>query len=363
MLRYTFQRLFIAIPILWVMASVIFLFSRILPGTFGEQQLLQTDAEFYSKASKQERDASYQQLLERTNQQLPVFYVSLAPISVNPDHNYSYLIPDLEWHGTKNQYHLWASDVLQGSLGESFVKAQPVNSLIYEAAGNTIWVLGISITLTVALAILLGTGLMLGKGGKLRRIILPSLVIVDSIPFFVLALLLLLLFANPDTLQLFPAFGLGYTSAAEQHWWASLLSEFPYLVLPILCLTLSYLPYLTNQVYSSLAGTMQADFIKTARAKGLSSYKVVTNHALRNALLPVITTLSDMLPTLVAGTVVIEVIFAIPGIGRLLVTSVLARDFPVIVGIVVVIALAKMLSNVVADICYSIADPRIRYTK
>ncbi|MEJ8755739.1 ABC transporter permease [Pontibacter sp. H259] len=360
MLRYLFKRLLLAIPVLWVMVSVIFILSRILPGTFGEQILL-ADEGFYGNGAKQERALAYQQLLERTNQQLPVFYVGLTPLSEsNTSQNYSYLLPQFTWHGAQNQYHLWVSALLTGSLGESFASARPVNAMIGEAAANTFWILSISMVLTMLLALVLGTSMVLGKGIRLRRIILPALIVLDSFPFFVLCLLMLLLFANPDMLQLFPAFGLGFLAPGHESGFLQTLQQFPYFVLPILCLVLANLPYLTNQFYTSLAGTMQAEYIRTAHAKGLTPFQVVTHHALRNALLPVITILSDMIPALVAGAVVIEVIFAIPGIGRLLVTSVLARDFPVIVGIVVVIALVKMLSHVVADICYALVDPRIK---
>ncbi|HEY4651658.1 MAG TPA: ABC transporter permease, partial [Pontibacter sp.] len=357
---HTLKRLLYTIPVVWLMLSAIFILSSLLPGRFGEEQLLQTEIGFYGRSSQSERTAAYQQLQERTQQHLPLFYVSLEPLSVEQMHRYTFLLPSLNWHGTQNQYHRWLSGLLRGSMGESYATARPVTALIREAAAATSWILLMSMTVTVLLALWAGKSLVHGLGRKRRKFLLAALVILDSLPLFVLALLLLLLLANPDTMQLFPVFGLGYTSSYGQSTWQALLSTFPYLVLPALCLVLTNLPYLTNQFYSSLKGTMQADYIKTARAKGLSPTSVITKHALRNALLPVITILSDMLPAMVAGTVVIETIFAIPGVGRLLVSSVLARDFPVIVGIVVVIALVKMVSHVVADVAYSLADPRIR---
>jgi peptide/nickel transport system permease protein len=360
MLRHLFRRLLYAIPVLWLMVSTIFLLSRILPGTFGEQ-LFADDSGFYSKGSQQQKTIAYEQLLQRTNQQLPLFYVGFATIKAAETHTgYSYLLPDLNWNGTDNQYHIWAAEVLTGSLGESFASTRPVTEVITEAAGNTILILLFSMLITIALALIAGIGMVLWQGSKWPQLLLSFLIVLDSIPLFVLCLLLLLLLASPDALQLFPVFGLGYSSVANQSSITWLLNQLPYMALPILCMVLANLPYLTNQFYSSLAGTMQADYIKTARAKGLRSYKVITRHALRNALLPVITVLSDMLPALVAGTGIIEIIFAIPGIGRLLVNSVLARDFPVIVGIVVVIAVFKMISHALADVLYTLADPRIR---
>src|SRR5687768_13423551 len=105
MLRHLFRHLLYAIPVLWVMVSIIFLLSRILPGTFGEQ-LFADDAGFYSKGSQQQKTAAYEQLLKRTNQQLPLFYIAFATITeTQANTGYSYLIPDLNWNGTNNQYH------------------------------------------------------------------------------------------------------------------------------------------------------------------------------------------------------------------------------------------------------------------
>ncbi|WP_162426953.1 ABC transporter permease [Pontibacter pudoricolor] len=360
MLRHLFRRLLYAIPVLWVMVSAIFLLSRILPGAFGEQ-LFTDDSGFYSKGSQQQKTIAYEQLLKRTKQQLPLFYVGFTTIDAAETHTgYSYLVPDLTWNGTENLYHIWAAEVLTGSLGESFASTRPVTEVIAEAAGNTIWIMLFSMAITIVLALMAGITMVLWQESKWPSLLLSFLIVLDSLPLFVLSLLLLLLLASPDALQLFPVFGLGYSSVGNNGVLTSLLFKLPYLALPIFCLVLTNLPYLTNQFYSSLAGTMQAGYIKTARAKGLRNYSIITRHALRNALLPIITILSDMLPALVAGTGIIEIIFAIPGIGRLLVNSVLARDFPVIVGIVVVIAVFKMISHALADVLYALADPRIK---
>lgn len=362
MLRLLLKRILYALPTLWLMVSVLFLLSRILPGNYGEQQVLQKEEAFYGKGSQQSRTAAYGQLLERTNQQLPLFYFSIAPLSENgiqPD-TYQYLLPEFNWHGTQNQYHRWAASLIKGSLGESYRTSRPVIETIADAAGNTFWIILVSTVLTITLALVAGITMVGSKYKISRRLLLPSLIFIDSVPLFVISLLLLLLLANPDTLQLFPVYGLGFHTTEQLTGWDAAITHVPYLVLPIVCLVLAELPYLTNQFYSSLAGTMQAEYIKTAKAKGLTESQVIRKHAFRNALLPVITVLSDTLPALLAGTIIIETVFAIPGLGRLLVTSVLARDFPVIVGIVVVVALVKMAAHIIADMLYAVADPRLR---
>jgi peptide/nickel transport system permease protein len=154
---------------------------------------------------------------------------------------------------------------------------------------------------------------------------------------------------------------MGYFSETKLTWFQARSQWLQFMALPMLCLVLANLPYLTNQFYHALSGTANQDYIRTARAKGLSENNVIRRHMLRNALLPVITLLSDFLPALVAGAVIIETIFAIPGIGRLLIDSVMARDYPVLVGIVVMVAVFKQLAHLFADLLYAMADPRIRH--
>jgi peptide/nickel transport system permease protein len=145
--------------------------------------------------------------------------------------------------------------------------------------------------------------------------------------------------------------------------WLEVLSiRLYHLVIPVLCLTLGNIPYVGSQLYTAMREVTYSDFIQTARAKGVAEGVVVRKHILKNSLLPLITLFSGFIPALLGGAVVIEVIFAIPGMGQLLVDSVLARDYPVILGIVLVMALAKILAHIIADVLYYLADPRIRFS-
>jgi peptide/nickel transport system permease protein len=274
---------------------------------------------------------------------------------------YSYLLPSLRWHGTDNQYHRWLAGMATGDFGISFRDGRPVQTVLFEAVGNTWWLLIISMCLAALLALELAVLMVRSTGYAWRTTVLPSLFILDSIPLFVLAMLLLVLLASPAFLQLFPVYGMGYFSETKLTWFQARSQWLQFMALPMLCLVLANLPYLTNQFYHALSGTANQDYIRTARAKGLSENNVIRRHMLRNALLPVITLLSDFLPALVAGAVIIETIFAIPGIGRLLIDSVMARDYPVLVGIVVMVAVFKQLAHLFADLLYAMADPRIRH--
>lgn len=251
--------------------------------------------------------------------------------------------------------------MVKGNWGISLRDGRPVSHVLYEAIVNTWWLLLASMIIASLLAIELALLMVRRKGRKWRRITLPSLFLLDSVPVFVLAILLLVLLASPAFLQLFPVYGMGYHTASELSLSERFSQRLQYMALPMICLVLANLPYLTNQFYQALKTSYGQDYTRTAYAKGLSEPLVIRRHLLRNALLPVITLLSDFLPALVAGAVIIETIFAIPGVGRLLVDAVLARDYPVIVGIVVIIALFKLLSHLLADLLYHVADPRLRH--
>lgn len=453
---YLFKRLFLALPVLLLLATLLFILSRLLPGTYASESILQEASSYYEKGNTSDRDKAYQQYLVRTGQNLPLFYFSVTSKAALPDtllltvpttaqralqqlswqcrdwrvaysywqsvtqlqaslsplysetitphlqvallstdatkriaaannlkknlpaspevmhlynrvlalqqqqNSFGYILPNIQWYGTRNQYHVWLFELLKGDFGTSYRDNRNVTDILATASTNTIWIILISMVLTTFAALTLSIKLVQNKHRQWRRVIMPLLFLADGIPLFIVALLFLILFANPAFLQLFPVFGLGY-STGNQGVWEQLSYTIPYLVLPILSLSFASLPYLTNQFYNALTDEKKLDYARTAQAKGLAPQAVVRKHILRNALLPIITLLSDFLPGLIAGSVVIETIFAIPGMGRLLVSSVQARDYPVLIGIVVLVALAKVISHVVADVCYAFADPRIRY--
>lgn len=306
-----------------------------------------------------------QQAVANISSILPDDTVSLSGIHdtsrqlVQSAPGYTYLLPTLHWHGVHNQYHHWLIEIASGSLGTSLKDGRPVLTVLGGAIQNTIWLLLCSIVLAAWLSLEMALRMVRKTGRRWRQTVLPALFLLDSVPLFVLAILLLVLLASPAFLQLFPVYGMGYYSAQSLSWWEQLGQWLQYMALPMLCLVLANLPYLTNQFYQSLTTVATQDYIRTARAKGLSESRVIRRHMLRNALLPLITLLADFLPALVAGAVLVETIFAIPGVGRLLLESVLSRDYPVIVGIVVVVAVFRLLAHLLSDLLYAQADPRI----
>jgi len=263
-------------------------------------------------------------------------------------------------HGLDNQYHIWLKDFLKIDLGYSLRDSQPVITVLKTAIQNTLFLIISSLVLVFALAIELSLVLSRKKSSRWSQVVLPALYILESIPLFIIALFVLILLAGTGYLSLFPLFGLGSVADGTENWIFALGDRIYHLLLPILCLVISSLPYVTTQFYQALQQVLASEYIITARSKGLSEKKVLRRHAFRNILLPVITLFTGYLPALVSGAIVIEVIFAIPGTGRLLAESVLARDYPVVMGLVLFVATLKAGSHLLADFLYFTADPRTR---
>ncbi|GAA4376249.1 hypothetical protein GCM10023186_09920 [Hymenobacter koreensis] len=190
----------------------------------------------------------------------------------------------------------------------------------------------------------------------MRRWVLLLLHLLEALPLFLVGTLLLLLLANPDALALFPAYGMGYNNPDT----GVSLTQLAYLFLPVVCLVLAALPALVIPLDAALQQNWQQPYLVTARAKGLSVRQAWWRHAFPNALLPLLTRLTDMVPTLVGGAVVVELLFALPGAGRLLLDAAASRDYPVLLGGVLLTALVRLLAWLAADVLYAVVDPRLR---
>lgn len=246
-------------------------------------------------------------------------------------------LPVLHWYGLGNQYHLWFGQLLQGNMGVSGRDGRPVEDLVLETFSFTLKIALATFVITAFLAIEIAIFLSRKSKRLVKKLGLVFLFTLESLPLYVLALFMLPFF---------------YSVIDE----GSPLA----LILPVVCLVLANLPYLTMQAYTSLQQVLELPFIATARAKGLSEMQVLRQQALRPALLPVITLLADFFPALLAGTVVLEVVFSLPGMGSLLVESVLARDYQVLAGIILVIGFARILAQLIADVLLVVTDPRLR---
>lgn len=327
----------------WLTLSTLFLATR---AATDKATLIQSTLEGNARLSGlPEQLLLTQQLLHRYNLDRPLFYLSWQPAA------------GWQWHGSHNQYHQWLLQLAQGSLGYSYQEDAPVTALLGRALRYTLPLTLLAASLSILLAMQLA--LWISYQSAVRSSVLALLHALQSIPLFLLAVCLLLLLANPDVVAWFPAFGLG-DAETEVTWPRQPGYLLYHLTLPVLSLVLVSLPALTIQLDGALQQELSQAYIITARAKGASLSRAVRRHALRNALLPSITLLTELLPSLVAGSVVVEVLFALPGMGRLLAEAAATQDYPVLVGAAGLTALVRLLAQALADLLYQAADPRIR---
>ncbi len=289
-------------------------------------------------------------------------------------------IPTIKWYGTHNQYHNWifgdrpwfgkpdpthyyrSYGFLRGDFGISYFDKRPVSSLLWEAMQWTFLLTATSILITYLLSIPIGVSNALHKGTKKERFSSTALFMLFSLPNFWIGTMLITFFCNPDFYNWFPA-AFSLMRLPEDAPVMYKLSQTTYhLILPLFCYTYTSLAYLSRQMRGGMLNVIGQDYIRTARAKGLSERKVIWKHALRNSLIPVITLFGSIFPLLISGSLIIEIIFSIPGMGKISYDALIQRNYPVIYTVMMFTAILTLAGTLVADILYAIVDPRISYS-
>jgi peptide/nickel transport system permease protein len=253
------------------------------------------------------------------------------------------------------QYAGWAGAALRGDLGRSFKTNDPVAALIVDRLGPTLQLTAGALLFALAVAVPLGVLAAVRRGSIWDTIGSAVSLFGVSFPSFWLGIMLILLFS--ESWHLLPPSGLSEYGREND-----VTSRMRHAVLPTLTLGLIQMASFMRFTRSSLLEVLGRDYIRTARAKGLGSPRVIWRHALRNALIPVVTVVGLSLPTLVGGAVLTETVFAWPGIGRLAVGAVFERDYPVIMGVNLMVAAVVIVANLLTDLAYCVIDPRISYT-
>lgn len=265
-------------------------------------------------------------------------------------------------YGLDQPFHVqlftYLGKVLQGDLGYSFFFDRPVTDLILERLGATILLVTTSLMVAVFLGTFLGVVAAQRPKGLLSHVVTVLALVGYSAPVFWTGIMLLILFAS--FIPLFPVSGMIDVVAENQTWWQSTLDVLHHLVLPVLTLSTIYLAFYSRLARASMLDVLGADYIRTARAKGLSRTLVVYKHALRNAVLPVVTFAGLQFAQLLSGAVLVETVFSWPGLGTLAFDSILRRDSPTMLGILFFSALIVIAANLVTDFSYRLIDPRIR---
>lgn len=249
------------------------------------------------------------------------------------------------------QFLLWLGRILTGDLGTSIFTQVPVSQLLAQRLEPTLSIAFITMTLAVLLSVPLGTLAAYRAGSWIDRLVMVFAVLAFSAPVFLVGYILIYSFAIQ--LGWFPVQGYVRMAEGMGPWLRSL-------ALPCLNLALLYMALLTRMTRATVLEVLQEDYIRTARAKGLGTLAVL-GHALRNAAVPIATTVGVGIALLIGGVVVTETVFAIPGVGRLVIDSVQRHDYPVIQSVLLISAGVYVLVNLLIDLSYRLFDPRIRY--
>lgn len=312
MAGYILQRILAAVPVMGFVALIVFLLLR-LSG---------------DPAASLAGDAATPEVIERIRDQLGLN----DPLFV--------------------QFFRWIGELLRGDFGTSLLSNTPVTTMIAQRMEPTLSLALTTITLSVLIAVPLGVLAAWRQGTLIDRFVMLVSVVGFSVPIFVIGYLMISYFAME--LRWFPVQGFRSISRGLQ----------PFLeriTLPTLTLTLLYVALIARITRTSMLEILNDDYIRTARAKGLPEWKVLLRHALRNCSVPIITIIGIGFALIISGVVVTETVFNLPGLGRLTVDAVLARDYPVIQAVILLSSLIYVVINLLIDIAYVLLDPRIRY--
>jgi peptide/nickel transport system permease protein len=321
MLHYSLKRLLLMVPILLGITLLSFTIMHMAPGGPAEAQM-----EFSAKASAEARE------------RLRKLYGADQPLH--------------------KQYFTWLGKFVTLDFGEAFADGRKVKDKILERLPITLTINLLSLSLVMLIAIPIGILSATHQYSALDRFTTVFVFVGYSMPHFWLALLLIYLFGVQW--GVFPISGIQSLDVTGLSWWSRFMDKAHHLVLPVLVSAVGGLAGLSRYMRNNMLEVMRQDYIRTARAKGLAESVVVYKHALRNALMPVITILGLALPGIIGGSVIMEQVFGIPGMGQLMYQAVFSRDYNVAMGVLVPAAALTMMGNFLADIGYAMADPRVR---
>ncbi|MEJ2541985.1 MAG: ABC transporter permease [Gemmatimonadota bacterium] len=326
MISYVFRRVLTAVPLLLGVATIVFLVLSLAPGD--------PSAIYFGPGMSPET-------LERIRRDLGLD----DPLLV--------------------RYFRWLLSFVRGDFGYSVASNMPVSRRILAALPNTFVLASISLLLAFAAGILMGVVQAVRQYSLLDSALSTASLFFYSMPSFWLAIMLILVFSVnasqwgwPVALPVSGVVGTDHDLLGPLE---QLQDRARHLVLPVLSLTLVLAAGVARYVRTSMLEVIRQDYIRTARAKGLSEFRVIFKHGLRNGLIPVVTLLGLSLPSLLSGTVFIEYVFSWPGVGKLLVDSILQRDYPVVLAGTFLLGGMVVVGNLVADLLYGVVDPRIRH--
>ncbi len=343
MLKYFIRRLIILVPTLLGVTIVVFAIINMAPGGPIEQKLQQIrfsggDGTGGHQSSRSANQGVSDEVLAALKKQ----YGFDKPIH--------------------ERYFLWLKNIATLNFGESFTYEEPVLDVIVSKFPVSLQFGIISLILSYLISIPLGILKAIKHGSVLDVTSSFVLFIFYSIPSFMLAILLIVFLSGGSFFEIFPVGGIHSEMYDDLGFWGKLMDRIHHFTLPLVCYTIGSFTSLTVLMKNSLMEEIKKDYIRTARAKGLDEKVIYMKHALRNALIPIVTGLGGFLTVFFAGSLLLETIFQLDGIGLLSYKSILARDYNVIMGLVFIQSALFLLGNVISDFAYVLVDPRIDFT-
>jgi peptide/nickel transport system permease protein len=272
-----------------------------------------------------------------------------------------FIYPIFSWNGTQNRYHQYFNSLLSGDFGKSKTDSKEAIGKILKALKWTLSINILAFLFAASLGLYLGIWSFMKEGSSAEKGISTFFYFWYTMPEFWTATLLIIFFTTEEYgkwTNIFPSAGIKYWYS-DQPILTQIGLNARQLMLPVICLTLPSLAYVSRLMKSKMNDVKSSDFILGLRAKGLSNSKIVYRHILRNAMIPYITILTGSIPGLFAGALVIEIIFNIPGTGKLMYDSILSTDWSVISGLVILLSLVTVLSYMLADVLYALVNPKI----
>lgn len=254
------------------------------------------------------------------------------------------------------QYFDWIKNFANGNLGFSFTNRQPVGEIILQRLSPTLILMSVSLIVAYLSAIPLGIVSALHKNSFLDRFIIGWTFFNVSFPPFFLGLALIYVLAVQ--LDIFPTGGMGVLGEEDD-----IISQIMHLALPVIVMASQFSANMIRYVRASVLDVLDQNYVRTAVSKGLSEWQILLSHVFRNSLIPIVTVIGTDLPKVIGGAVITEQIFQWPGIGSLTVAAINSRDYPILMTIVILSAIAVLLANLLVDVMYAVIDPRIRYEK
>jgi peptide/nickel transport system permease protein len=259
------------------------------------------------------------------------------------------------------QYVRWLGRMVTLDFGNSYKDFRPVRDKILEALPVTLQINILSLLIIYLVSVPIGVYSATRQGTWADAAMTLFLFILYSLPSFWVAMLLILFLGGGQYLDWFPIHGMNSLGAEELHWTRWAADRMWHLVLPVFCLTYGGLAGLSRYARAGMIETIRQDYIRTARAYGFSEKTVIFKYAMRNSLIPILTLLGTLLPALIGGSVIIEQIFSIPGMGRLGFEAIISRDYPLVMGVLAISALLTLVGLLISDLLYAVVDPRISF--